>query len=294
MHVFGNACRDITFRVAALPAPGETLNAVGTVIGFGGKGLNQAIASSRTGVAVRFVAAIGDDAVADSIRAALRAEDIPDEGLIAGPGETDLSAIIVASNGENMIVTNAAQAASIAVADIAGRMSFSSGDGLLLQGNLSAGTSIFAARRARAAGATVVFNPAPWHDWCRTMAQDIDVLILNAVEAERWFGASDPGRSIEQLGAPVAIVTRGPKGCLVKTCSEPVQEYPAPQVEAQDATGAGDTFCGVFAAEYMRTGEVAAAVRLALAAASDSVTRAGALASIPSREALAHMRLALG
>ncbi|MBI2718997.1 MAG: ribokinase [Rhizobiales bacterium] len=288
--VLGNACRDITFRVAALPAPGETLNALDTVSGLGGKGLNQAIAAARTGAVVRFVAAVGNDAVADTIRAALRAESMTDAGLIAKPGETDLSAIIVASSGENMIVTNAVHAASLGIEDIAEHMSFAGGDTLLLQGNLPAETSIHAAKRARASGARVVFNPAPYHDWCKIIAHDIDVLILNAVEAERWSGASGLERSIEQLSAPVGIVTCGPMGCLVKKGRESVQECLAPRVKAEDATGAGDTFCGVFTAEWMRTGEAAAAVRLALAAASDSVTRPGALASVPSREALAHMR----
>ena len=288
--VLGNACRDITFRVAALPTPGETLNALDTVSGLGGKGLNQAIAAARAGADVRFVAAVGNDAVAETIRAALRAENMTDAGLVAKPGETDLSAIIVAGSGENMIVTNAAQAASLGIENIAGQMSFLSGDTLLLQGNLPAETSIDAARRARAAGARVVFNPAPYQDWCKTLAQDIDVLVLNAVEAERWSGASGPEGSIEQLTPPVAIVTCGPKGCLLKKGHGPAQEFPAPRVKAQDATGAGDTFCGVFTAEWMRTGEVTAAVRLALAAASDSVTRPGALASVPSREALVHMR----
>ena len=130
--VLGNACRDITFRVTALPAPGETLNAFDTVSGLGGKGLNQAIAAARTGAVVRFVATVGSDAVAGTIRAALRAENMTDTGLIAKPGETDLSAIIVASSGENMIVTNAAQAASLGIEDIAEHMSFSSGDVLLL------------------------------------------------------------------------------------------------------------------------------------------------------------------
>ena len=71
---------------------------------------------------------------------------------------------------------------------------------------------------------------------------------------------------------------------------EPAERFAAPLVNANDATGAGDIFAGVFTASWGRSGDAAAAVRLALAAASDSVTRPGAFASIPSREALARMQ----
>ncbi len=281
--VLGNACRDVTFRVAALPEPGETLNALETVSGLGGKGLNQAVAAARTGAIVRLVAAIGNDAAAASIRAALDAENMTDQGLIEKPGDTDLSAIIVASGGENIIVTNAAQAAGLAINDIAEVLRLERDDVLLLQGNLSAEASTYAVRRAKAAGAKVVFNPAPYQAWCKSLAQDVDVLILNSVERERWSDADD-------LDVPLAIVTCGPRGCLMKRGREPSERFGAPLMNARDATGAGDIFAGVFTASLGRSGDAPTAVRLALAAASDSVTRPGAFASIPSREALARMQ----
>ena len=288
--VLGNACRDVTFRVAALPEPGETLSALETVSGLGGKGLNQAVAAARTGAAVRLVAAIGNDPAAGSIRAALRTENMTDQGLIEKPGDTDLSAIIVGSSGENVIVTNSTQAAGLSINDIAEHVRLESDDVLLLQGNLSAETSSYAVRSAKASGARVVFNPAPFQAWCKSLAQDVDVLILNSVELERWFGAGGQGMPVAELEMPLAIVTRGPRGCLMKCGRKPAELFAAPLVKTEDATGAGDVFAGVFAASWGKSGDAAAAVRLALAAASDSVTRLGAFASIPSREALARMQ----
>lgn len=280
--VLGNACRDVTFRVAALPEPGETLNALATVSGLGGKGLNQAVAAARTGAIVRLVAAIGNDAAAGSIRSALGVENMTDQGLIEKPGDTDLSAIIVAGGGENIIVTNAAQAAGLAINDIAAYLRLESDDVLLLQGNLSAEASIYAVRMAKAAGAKVVFNPAPYQAWCRSIAPGIDVLILNTVELERWSGAGGADLAIGALDMPLGIVTCGARGCLMKHGREPAERIAAPHVNANDATGAGDVFAGVFTASWGKSGDAAAAVRLALAAASDSVTRPGAFASIPS------------
>jgi ribokinase len=290
LYVLGNACRDITFRVDDLPAPGETLNARSVQAGLGGKGLNQAIAAARTGADVCLIAAVGSDMAAAAIRDTLQSERIAANTLIELPGETDLSVIVVASGGENFIVTNASLAESVTAAEIEGRMSFTKDDILLLQGNLLPEPSLHAARRAKEAHAKVIFNPAPYRDWCRKLDGIVDVLILNAVEAARWTGIEDLERAIGQVGAPLVIVTRGRDGCLLKDGSGAVRQFPAPRSASEDTSGAGDVFVGVFAAEWSQMGDATKAVKLAVLAAGDSVTRRGTLDSIPKREKIIQLR----
>jgi len=290
LYVLGNACRDITFRVDDLPTPGETLNALSVQAGLGGKGLNQAIAAARTGADVCLIAAIGSDTAARTIRDTLQSEGIAANALIAFPGETDLSIIVVASGGENFIVTNASQAESVTIAEIESRMSFTKDDILLLQGNLLPEPSLHAAKRAKEARAKVIFNPAPYREWCRKLDGIVDVLILNAVEAARWTGTDDLERAVGQLAAPLVIVTRGRDGCLMKNGSGAVRHFLAPPSASEDTSGAGDVFVGVFAAEWSHTGDATKAVRLALLAAADSVTRRGTLDSIPTREKIMQLR----
>jgi sugar/nucleoside kinase (ribokinase family) len=88
----------------------------------------------------------------------------------------------------------------------------------------------------------------------------------------------------------LAIVTLGADGCIAQWRGEAATRFPAPAVRAVDATGAGDTFTGVFGAEWQATGNDTQAIRLALSAASASVARHGALASIPSRGEVDSMR----
>jgi ribokinase len=290
LYVLGNACKDITFRVDVLPAPGETLNARSTHAGLGGKGLNQAIAAARAGADVRLIAAVGRDTVASNIRDTLQAERIAANTLIEFPGETDLSVVIVANGGENFIVTYASQAESVTSRDIETRVSFTKGDILLLQGNLSPEPSLCVAKRAKKASAKVIFNPAPYRDWCRTLIAYVDVLILNSVEALRWTGTEDLERAVAQVAAPLVIVTRGRDGCLLKDGSGEVRRFPAPRAVSEDTSGAGDVFVGVFAAEWFQTGDAIRAVKLALLAAGDSVTRRGTLESIPSHEKMQKLR----
>jgi ribokinase len=83
---------------------------------------------------------------------------------------------------------------------------------------------------------------------------------------------------------PEVVVTLGAAGAVVaRRGSEPV---PVPGVPARvvvDTTGAGDTFCGAFAAARARGLDAVEATQVACAAASISVERPGA-ASAPTLE----------
>ena len=85
------------------------------------------------------------------------------------------------------------------------------------------------------------------------------------------------------------ILTLGAKGLVWRTADGQSGSVPAFKVEAVDTTGAGDTLAGyaVGALEaYAETGTTAALVevlRTAAAAAALSVTKEGAVPSIPKR-----------
>jgi sugar/nucleoside kinase (ribokinase family) len=137
--------------------------------------ITLAIAAARAEMDVRLIAAVGKDSAASLIRYMLRAERIATDTLIDLPSEPDYSVIIVARGGENMIITSASQAESVTGRDVDRRVSISSGDALLLQGNLLPDPTLHAAKRAKQAGAKVIFNAAPYRDWCKTMSHDVDV-----------------------------------------------------------------------------------------------------------------------
>jgi ribokinase len=289
--VLGNICRDTSFYVDRLPLAGETVNAMSTRVGLGGKGLNQAVAASRAGASVRLVAAVGEDwSEADEM--ALYAGDLT-LSLVRKSGPLDCSSIVVSGSGENLIITNAAQAETLSIGDAAPFLAFAPSDLLLIQCNLQPEVTALAAREARRAGARVIFNPAPMKPWASTLAGLADVLILNAQEAASWTGRTSTAEAAGELNAPLAIVTLGAEGCIVRQRGEAARMFPAPAVEAADATGAGDTFVGVFATEWQATGDETRAVTLALKAASASVAKPGALASIPSRQDIEALRRSL-
>lgn len=280
--VLGNATVDLIQRVDRLPRPGETRIGSALLRCPGGKGLNQAVVAARAGADVTFVAAIGHDADAAYLRAALAAEPLTAHWL-AVDRSTDLSSIWVAAGGENMIVSSDACAESIDMAAAAPALdALGKGDWLLLQGNLSATTTRESAVRARQRGAFVAFNPAPIKADLAAVLATVDVVVLNEVEAETLGGVA----AVLGGGARIVLLTRGAAGATIHAPSG-AQDIAAPRVDAVDTAGAGDVVVGTLVALLSRGATPARAAVIAVAAASRSVTREGTLPSFPSRAEMA-------
>jgi ribokinase len=147
--------------------------------------------------------------------------------------------------------------------------------------------AIFNAANER--GIPVWFNVAPFSDEARALVPMVDTLIVNRGEAEDILGIRGAGRGIAELaaglreqGAANVIVTLGADG-VVGYHGEREIMVPAEQVTPVDTTGAGDTFCGAWAAEILRGASFEDALVYGNRAAAVSVTRRGAQSSIPRR-----------
>jgi ribokinase len=277
--IVGSANVDQVFRVAAIPAPGETVLSSGFSIALGGKGQNQAVAAARAGAETAFIGALGDDAFGASIRDGLAADRIGTAGVRSVDAPTGTALIAVDDSGENTIIVEAganallelreADAAAIAEAAV-----------LVLQLEIPLDTVTAAATAARAAGTRVLLNAAPIRDLPAELLANVDILVVN--EHEGAFLAR--GAAVETL-APVVIVTLGAAGAVAYENGGEVR-VPAPKVSAVDATGAGDTFCGALAAVLAEGAPLDSALRFAVAAASLSVQKHGAVPSIPARDSI--------
>jgi ribokinase len=289
--VVGNAVLDVGYGVERLPRPGETVLARERTVDVGGKGLNQAIMARRAGAKVRFCAGLGHDPAADVIRGRLEAEGLSTAWLISVPCATDESIIFLARSGENCIVSTDEAARHLAPAHVANLLArVTSGDVLLLQGNLSLDLTGTALARGRAAGSTTILNPTPIAFDYRDLWPLVDIAILNGIEAQTLTGKADidaATAALRERGAGKVVLTLGQEGALAPENSGPPQRVPAPEVGAVDTTGAGDVLAGVVAAAIDRGLPLGPAVRWAVAAASRKVTRRGTSSGFPSREELA-------
>lgn len=84
-------------------------------------------------------------------------------------------------------------------------------------------------------------------------------------------------------GPESITITLGEQGAISERAGEPVQHFAAPTVRVVETTAAGDIWHGALAYGLARGADFADAVALAIAAASDSVTRPGGRASMPAR-----------
>lgn len=288
--VLGNAGVDLLLPAAKLPRPGESLIAETLVRAPGGKGLNQAVAAARAGAEVHFCAPVGDDPDGRWLEAVLAEEGFAGLELPRLPYATDLSVIVTAPDGENIIVGAGPCADAVTPAEAeAFAARARSGDLLLVQGNLSLAATTTAVRAAAAAGTWTVFNTAPLRWPTDAVLASCRVAIANGVEAEAVTGEADPhaaARRLRAMGPEVAVVTLGAAGCVVAVGDAPPRALPAPRVQAVDTTGAGDAFCGAFAALLVTGADPVAAADAAQRAAAGTTTRRGAYPALPDRAAM--------
>lgn len=290
--VFGSINIDLIGHAPALMKPGETI--LGTTLEFapGGKGANQALSAARAGAEVRMVGCIGEDEFAGRALALLSEAEIDLSHVRRMDRHTGVAMIVVDDAGENMITVlpganGRLNAAALAQSGIAAE------DTLLLQLETPLEGIAAAAARAKAAGARVILNLAPYRDFPQSLLEDVSVLVVNEGEMAgllQKLGApalpaeKAVGWLADNLGLSV-VATLGGKGAVACEAGKTVA-VPALKIKPVDTVGAGDTFVGYLAAGLAEGMALKAALELASTAAGLACLSPGAQPAIPSREAV--------
>jgi ribokinase len=291
VHVIGNAVFDEALAVEEWPTPGASILCRPRASGPGGKGLNQAVALARAGMAARLVAGVGEDARAAAIRAALAGEPLALR-LVVLPGRaTDTSIVLSARDGDNCNITTAECAGALTPETVRAAVREAAvGDAVLVQGNLSEAATRAALEAADAGGMVRVMNPSPLRPWQAGLLAACGAIFVNAAEAAARTGrdAVEAARALHDMGIAEVVVTRGAAGAFVSGPAG-VAEVPAEPVAVRDTTGAGDAFLGATLASALlrRSAIDAVALRAGAKAAAIAVSRAGAFAALPTGAELA-------
>lgn len=292
VFVVGSLNADQLLEVPAFPAAGETVLASDVLITAGGKGGNQAVAAARAGAAVVMIGALGDDAHGVLVRRALTESGVDSRWVGTADGtHTGTAVVAVEAGGENRIIVASGANARLTRQDVeSGLADAAPGDLVLLQLETPVAVVAHAARFAKERGATVVLNAAPAPADADCLTTDIDLLVVNQVEMRAVAGLVGAGGSGDVPGTVLAtaraldcvvVCTRGADGAYVNV-GDRVAHIPAVRVTAVDTTAAGDTYTGYLAAALARgETDLPKALTTASAAAAVTVTRRGAMASIP-------------
>jgi ribokinase len=294
IFVVGSLNMDFVARVNRLPVPGETVLGGDFLTICGGKGANQACAAARLGGSVRMIGRVGEDVFGVQLRDGLQASGVDVRAIHRTKDiPTGVALIFVDAAGQNEIVVAPGANGALTPDDVETVLSHATGGYLLIQLETPLETVMAAARAARSRGLTVILDPAPAQPLPPALLSAVDILTPNETEALTLLGRQDTSVSfagaqavagaIRALNGGTAIVKLGANGAYVSGSSEE-GHFAAPTVNVVDTTAAGDTFNGAFAVALAEGHSLARAVTFANAAAALSVTRAGAQASIPTRD----------
>lgn len=295
--VAGTINTDLVARVEKAPEAGETVTGSSFSIFGGGKGANQAIASARSGAPTAMLGALGDDDFGRERRADLEAEGIDTASVARRESTPSGVALIVVeeATGQNRIAyvpgatgTIGASQARAAVERVRPAVVLAT-----LEPPAEALAALFDV--SRRLGAFVILNATPEAIGARPFLDRIDALIVNETEAEDLLGypvssrnGEEAARALSELGPGSVAVTLGAAGVEVVHHGK-AATFPAPRVEVVDTTGAGDAFCGAFAAELARGSDPFTAARTGVVAGSLATTIPGAYPGIPRRDLVERM-----
>ncbi|WVD71882.1 ribokinase [Orbus wheelerorum] len=288
--VLGSINADHILNMKAFPKPGETISGSHYQITFGGKGANQAVAASRSGANVQFIAAVGDDDIGKQICEQLKKDkiDIRSVQMIAQE-KTGVALIFVNEQGENQIgIYSGANAAVTPNYLDAYQQDIINADAILMQLEIPIETIESAIKLAKAHRTQVIVNPAPAQLLADEILKNIDIITPNETEAKSLTGitvsseqdADLAAQFLHKKGIMTVIITLGSKGAWVSVNGFG-KLIPAYKVDVIDTIAAGDTFVGMLMSALLNNKTLCQAVNYAQAAAAIAVTRVGAQSSIP-------------
>lgn len=277
IYNLGSINADLSYDVAVLPAPGETISAQSMSRGLGGKGANMSVAAARAAAHVIHIGAVGKDGTWAIERLT---EYGVDTRFITRGSTTGHAIIMVDQNGENAIVIHSGANIELTEDAIGAALSQASTSDYFMAQN-ETNMQVEAAITAKNLGLKVVYAAAPFViDAVKQILPTVDILILNQIEAEQLQKAT--GKKPQDFGVPQVIITLGSRGCQWFNSETGASKlFDAEPVEAVDTTGAGDTFTGYLIAGLDRGMPMEQAILNANRAAAIMVTRRGTADVIP-------------
>ncbi len=285
----GHSALDRVFTVDAWPQASAKVAATGFAEIGGGMAANAAVAVTRLGGEAQFWGPVGEDSIADIMRAQLQAAGVDVCGLRCFAGlQSSTSAILVDARGERLVVGYRGSALEapadwLALDQIAGA-------GALLADVRWPHGALAALRAARRAGIPGVLDgDTAERPILQALAKEAGYALFSEAGLACFSGAGEVEAGLRHalaLGARLAAVTQGERGALwiESGAAAGLRHLPAYAVPVVDTLAAGDVFHGAFALELARGKAPIEALRFANAAAAIKCTRPGGRAGSPSRE----------
>lgn len=279
--VVGSLHYDIMLDAHHRPEKGETVMGTSCHYKFGGKGGNQAIAAAKAGATVTFAGAVGADEQGKFLLQTLKNAGINCDSVeIITTVSSGMSVAITDTEGDYgaVIVSNANQ--HISCSTFRDDTFWQDVGILILQNEVPEITNIHAASEARQRGIPVLINAAPARQLSPELEKNINILLVNAVEARDMSNITVDSldtavQAAEVLGRhfPQVVVTAGELGVAWCEAGNTAKSLPAKKIALISTHGAGDCFTGVLSQALIQQHSLEDAVILANDAAARHVSQ---------------------
>lgn len=278
--------------------------------GFGGDTSNVVIAAARAGARTAYLSRVGNDAFGQMLMDLWACEGVSTQAIDSdAQAPTGVYFVTHGKAGHSFSYRRAGSAASLMSptwlegaprqALDAARVLHLSGISLAISPQ-ACDTAFAAMQAARADGALVAFDanlrlklwPLARAQACIRHAVGLcDLFLPSLDDMQTLTGLAQPEAIADwghAQGAATVVLKLGGEGVLVSHAGRR-EHLPAHPVTVVDATGAGDCFCGNLLARVAAGDDVFAAARYANAAAALAVQGWGAVAPLPTVEAVQHL-----
>ncbi|MFT4106113.1 MAG: ribokinase [Lacrimispora sp.] len=284
---FGSLNIDYVYQVDHFVREGETVSSDSLETFCGGKGLNQSLALSKSGVNVWHAGAVGE-MDGGILTEELERFDVDTRNIKRLKHKTGHAIIQKNPKGQNGILLYGGANQEITRDHVDHVLSeFDEGDFLILQNEINEVGYIM--EEAYKKGMRIVLNPSPMNSRIWTYPLHcVEFFMLNEIEAGDICQKSGSGEELlnqlaEKFPKAKILLTLGQDGSLYKDGGHVIKQAIYP-VQVVDTTGAGDTFTGYFIGGLALGEAPEQALDHAAKAASIAVSRAGAAPSIPMRD----------
>ena len=268
--VVGSLHYDIMVAAPDRPRKGETVAGLSWSPKFGGKGGNQALAAQGQGAPTAMVGAVGGDDFGAALLAGLDRGGVDRSAvaILSGKGSGMSVAIFDAEGDYGAVIVSGA---NLAISATQARDELlRNAKVLILQNEIPEAINEDVARRARAFGVRTILNAAPARAFETALPGYVDILVVNAIEAEMLGAApvnslADAEEAAEHLTPRFAavVVTAGGDGVAFHDETGVKVSLPSLPVKVQSTHGAGDMFVATLAARLALGNDMRAALGVA-------------------------------
>ena len=303
--VVGSLVMDLIYSTSKVPNEGETVNdGLSFTSAPGGKGANQAVQAARLGIDVTMVGKLGMDMFGDSLLKAIQDAGINTDNIMRDEAcSSAVSNIILevvpGKKTKNRIIVVPGTNMKITVEDVAFlKEKISEYDLIILQLEIPLEVNRAVIEYAHDKGVPVMLNSAPYSPLDDELLSKLTYISPNEHEAYGLTGiktTKDDGsidikkvemaaRALLNKGVKNVIITLGSNGVAFMNKDIFVVKPCVDIVKVIDPTAAGDSFTGAFCSAVSMGMPVEKALDFANYTATITVSKLGAITSLPTLE----------